>query len=51
VESLAAGRRAVNVRVPQRVRGGPARLVLVVADAAGNTRIIRRSVRIPRRRT
>jgi protocatechuate 3,4-dioxygenase beta subunit len=50
VESLAAGRRTVNMRVPQRVRGGRARLVLVVGDGSGNTRIIRRKLRIPRRR-
>jgi protocatechuate 3,4-dioxygenase beta subunit len=50
VEALAAGRRTVRVRVPSHVRGGPARLVLVLRDGAGNTRIIRRAVRVPRRR-
>jgi protocatechuate 3,4-dioxygenase beta subunit len=49
VETLAAGRRTVRVRVPSRVRGGLARLVLVLRDGAGNTRIIRRTVRVPRR--
>jgi protocatechuate 3,4-dioxygenase beta subunit len=49
VESLAAGRRTVNLRVPSRVRGGPARLVLVLSDGAGNTRLIRRTVTVPRR--
>jgi protocatechuate 3,4-dioxygenase beta subunit len=49
VERLAAGRRTVHVPVPARVRGGLARLVLVLADGGGNTRIIRRTVRVPRR--
>jgi hypothetical protein len=50
VERLAAGRRTVAVQVPSRVRGGAARVVLVLEDRAGNTRIIRRTVRVPRRR-
>lgn len=42
------GTHGLNVAIPNHVQAGSARLTLVVRDAAGNTRKIRRTVQIPR---
>ena len=47
--TVAAGTHKLNIPVPSHVRGGVARLTLYVRDQAGNTKLIRRAVRIPRR--
>jgi hypothetical protein len=47
--SVTAGTHKLNVSVPSHVRGGVARLTLYVRDQAGNTKVIRRTVRVPRR--
>jgi protocatechuate 3,4-dioxygenase beta subunit len=46
--TVARGTHGLNVAIPNRVRTGSARLTLVVKDAAGNTKKIRRTVDIPR---
>jgi protocatechuate 3,4-dioxygenase beta subunit len=46
--TVAAGTHGVNIAIPEHVRGGAARLTLVVHDAAGNTKKIRRTVHVPR---
>ena len=45
-----AGTHRLSVPIPRHVRGGAARLTLYVTDQAGNMRIIRRALHIPRRR-
>lgn len=45
---LAKGRRTLRVRVPNNVPAGPIRVVVNLADAAGNTKIARRKTRLPR---
>ena len=45
-----AGTHRLSVPIPGHVRGGAARLTLYVTDQAGNMRIIRRALHIPRRR-
>jgi protocatechuate 3,4-dioxygenase beta subunit len=48
--AVASGTHRLRVTIPDRVRAGRAQLVLHVRDAAGNTKVIRRAVRIPSRR-
>jgi hypothetical protein len=48
--AVATGTHKLNVPIPKHVRAGVARLTLFVQDASGNTKIIRRTVRVPRRR-
>ena len=45
--SLATGTRTVEVPIGARVDAGPAAVKLVLTDAAGNTRVVRRQLRIP----
>lgn len=44
-----SGTHRLAVPIPSHVRGGVARLVLYAQDAAGNTKIVRRTIHIPRR--
>lgn len=44
---LRRGSSTIRFRVPRGVDAGRARVVVLVADAASNTRIVRRSVRVP----
>ena len=46
--TLENGTHGLNVAIPNHVQAGSARLTLVVRDAAGNTKKIRRTVHIPR---
>jgi protocatechuate 3,4-dioxygenase beta subunit len=46
---VASGTHKLAVPIPNHVRGGAARLTLYVTDGAGNIRIIRRALHIPRR--
>jgi hypothetical protein len=45
-----SGTRRLGVPIPSHIRGGVARLVLYAEDGAGNTKILRRTIHIPRRR-
>jgi protocatechuate 3,4-dioxygenase beta subunit len=47
--TLAAGTRAVELRVPPRTPGGKARLTVVYADAAGLKKTTARTVTVPRK--
>ena len=44
---LAAGTRTIEVPIAGHVDAGPAALKLDLADAAGNTRVVRRQLRVP----
>jgi protocatechuate 3,4-dioxygenase beta subunit len=44
-----SGTHRLGVPIPSHVRGGVARLVLYAEDGAGNTKIVRRTIHIPRR--
>jgi protocatechuate 3,4-dioxygenase beta subunit len=46
--TVARGTHGLNVAIPSHIHTGNARLTLVVRDAAGNTKKIRRTVDIPR---
>ena len=46
---LPAGKHTLRVRVPRAVEAGTARVVLDLADPAGNTRISRKKVTVPDR--
>lgn len=46
--TMARGTHGVNIALPDHVQTGAARLTLVVKDAVGNTKKIRRTVDIPR---
>jgi protocatechuate 3,4-dioxygenase beta subunit len=46
---LRSGTRTMYLRVPRRVRGGSAQLVVRFEDAAGLTKTVRRTVTIPKR--
>lgn len=46
---LPTGRRTLRLRVPRGVTAGRARVLLTLADAAGNTKIVRRPVEVPAR--
>jgi protocatechuate 3,4-dioxygenase beta subunit len=46
---VAGGTHKLTVPIPNHVRGGAARLTLSVTDQAGNIRVIRRALHIPRR--
>jgi protocatechuate 3,4-dioxygenase beta subunit len=47
--AVASGTHKLSVPIPNHVRGGAARLTLYLTDEAGNIRIIRRALHIPRR--
>jgi hypothetical protein len=47
--SLAPGTRTATVVIGNAVAAGAARLQLTLTDANGNAKVIRRSLRIPRR--
>ena len=46
---LAKGGNTVRLRVPRKLKPGPAKVVVLLADAAGNTKVQRLNVRIPKR--
>jgi protocatechuate 3,4-dioxygenase beta subunit len=46
---LGAGAQTVNVKIPRRVKPGPAKLKLTFTDEAGNVRHLHRAVHIPRK--
>ncbi|MEZ0292457.1 MAG: hypothetical protein ACAH82_07930, partial [Solirubrobacteraceae bacterium] len=48
--SLRAGKRTLRLPIETGTRAGGAQLTLVLTDAAGNRRVIRRTVHVPRRR-
>ena len=47
--TLAAGTRAVELRVPLRTAGGKAKLTVVYTDGAGLKKTIARTVTVPRK--
>jgi hypothetical protein len=49
VAALAAGTHRVAVPIPNHVRAGGARVTLTVHDQAGNIKVIRRPLHIPKR--
>jgi protocatechuate 3,4-dioxygenase beta subunit len=49
VATLASGTQRVAVPIPNHVRAGSARLTLTVHDEAGNIKVIRRPLHIPKR--
>jgi protocatechuate 3,4-dioxygenase beta subunit len=49
VAALASGTHRVTVPIPNHVRAGAARLTLTVHDEAGNIKVIRRPLHIPKR--
>jgi protocatechuate 3,4-dioxygenase beta subunit len=49
IASLAAGTHRITVPIPSHVRAGAARLTLTVHDQAGNIKVIRRPLHIPKR--
>ena len=48
--TLRAGKRTLRLPIETGTRAGGAQLTLVLTDAAGNRRVIRRTVHVPRRR-
>ena len=42
--------RAIDVAVPRKAAGGSARLTLTFTDAAGLTKTVRKTVKVPQRR-
>ena len=48
--TLRAGKRTLRLPIETGTRAGGAQLTLVLSDAAGNRRVVRRTVHVPRRR-
>ncbi len=48
--TLRAGKRTIRLPIETQTRAGGAQVTLVLTDAAGNRRVIRRTVHVPRRR-
>lgn len=44
---LSSGTRTLRLPVPRRTKGGPARIAVSLRDPSGNTRVLRKKVRIP----
>jgi protocatechuate 3,4-dioxygenase beta subunit len=49
VADLDPGTRTLRLKVGNRIRGGAARLRIALIDGGGNTKVIRRKLRVPRR--
>ena len=50
VTGITAGVRAIDVVVPRKAAGGNARLTLIFTDAAGLTKTVRKTVKVPKKR-